>query len=68
VFVVADGGEPVEWHRWNGDDLAPVLSQQDAENRAAEVQGMHPDWAVAARQTDAPPPGSWRETFREYLP
>ena len=57
-----------EWHRWSGDDLVELDSQDAAGTRAAEIAGRHPDWDVEARQTSDPLPGPFREAFRELLP
>lgn len=68
VFISAPTGEPVERHRWSGNDLVPLWSREAAEVRAAEIRDLHPDWQVTAQETDLPLPGSWRETFVHLLP
>jgi hypothetical protein len=70
VFV-RDPRDGIGWeerHRWIDGNLAELTSQTDAENRAAEVRQLHPEWDVEARLTDDPLPGTFRETFAPLLP
>jgi hypothetical protein len=68
VFVTEPGGRPVECHQWLGDTLVPLADEQAALARAGEIRGRHPDWLVEARLTDTPLPGTFKETFAEFLP
>jgi hypothetical protein len=70
VFVrdLRDGPEWYERHRWDGNDLIVLDSRLAAESRAAETADWHPEWEVEPRQTDDPLPGTFRETFAEWLP
>ena len=70
VFVCdpQDGPQWAERFRWDGNDLVPLPDQAAAETRAAETRQAHPDWEVEARQTADPLPGTFRETFAEWLP
>lgn len=69
VFVRENAdGDWHERHRWVNGDLDPLPDATAASARAEETRHQHPQWDVEVRQVSDPLPGSFRQTFAEYLP
>jgi hypothetical protein len=70
VFVRELSGDAdwAEMFRWDGNNLVPLPDEASARSRAADLAGRHPEWAVEARQTSVPLPGTFRESFADWLP
>lgn len=65
-----DRQDGLQWHerfRWDGDDLVPLPDLRAAEERARETRSWHPELDVEVRMTEAPLPGTFRESFAEWL-
>jgi hypothetical protein len=67
IMLQAPGDQAREWVRWvNGEPELPATGRA-AEQRVREVLSRHPDCVVWAEPTREPKPGSFEETYAQWL-